>query len=371
MIETLNNNLEFINGYIPSDKPKIIGIERFKSGASFINDVFMCTTRTGEQYVIKIANPNWPRVKTLNEVLSIKIVRQKTTIPTPNVLGYCLDKENPIQHEFIIMDMMEGVPLSLVYDDIKNTHNFEKILDNLADYISQLRKIPYEEIGNFTLDEDRGIRVMSPIEIYSPSDLKAPMSFAEYYLRILSYYRRVISKSDFLNDVDKESLKKYIDNVIELLKTRRFSKESFVFSHQDFVMKNILVKGEKVVGIVDWEWAGPNIFEMESLSGFDFLEKKEHRAHFKARLKNLKCRIFLEKAHSLRQKIIEFSGLIYRIASFEEWIGKKPFLHTARLIKDKLFQRWVKGNKMNDSKTIKSIILKDIHAKHANLHPQE
>ena len=365
-LKQLNSNLQYINSFIPKNNSKIINIKRFESGDSFINDVFLCTTSTNKQYVIKIGNSSWNKVKTLNEILSIRLMSKETNIPVPKVIGYQLSKKNPINKEFIIMEKIEGVPLSLIYDKIKDKKIFFEILDHLASLLKEMRKVSFSKLGNLSLDINNDVKIIAPIEIHLSADTPPPENFREYSIMLLEYYNLIIQKSFSLSCARKGKIQNMVNSIIQTINTCfvENTEEKFVFSHQDLVMKNILVKGNKVVGIVDWEWAGPGLEEIESISGLDFLSKDEHMAYFKQRIKSLDFLIFPLSNNKLRLEILKFAGLIYRIAAFEEWAGEKEFLHTARFIDDKMFQRHIKKCNIQEPSKIIELIMKDIEDKY-------
>jgi hypothetical protein len=59
-----------------------------------------------------------PRYTIASGVATMKFVRHKTEIPVPRIFGYSIDSNNPVGSEYILMEYIPGVPLSLVWDSL-------------------------------------------------------------------------------------------------------------------------------------------------------------------------------------------------------------------------------------------------------------
>ncbi|KAJ2793174.1 hypothetical protein H4R20_006621 [Coemansia guatemalensis] len=72
----------------------------------------------------------------MNELHSLDLVSENTTIPASKVLKVVIDDK----YIFQVMEFVEGTPLSSVYDTLDKT-TLSVIEEQLREYISQLRKI--------------------------------------------------------------------------------------------------------------------------------------------------------------------------------------------------------------------------------------
>ena len=120
--------------------------------------------------------------------------------------------------------------------------------------------------------------------------------------------------------------------------------EEFVLSHQDFVMKNILIKDGQIMAVLDWEWAGPAPKEIEQLSGMDFIQTPEDRDYFCSILKQKGCSDFFNPTSSHRAHLYKLLGSTFSLVAYREWFTGK-LSHTAKFMDQKFLQRRVReGN---------------------------
>lgn len=317
-------------------------------GPSFINHVYLITLKDGQECIIKISNPIWKSDKTLNEVTALKFLKANTGLPVPAVLTYeCNREKSPIGCEFIIMPRLPGKPLNNEIDRIyKNRETYHHILDQLAAHIAELKKIHFSHLGNFQLQND-DLEINGIVD-FANYDVRTPcQTYSQYARHALKYYIQEMKALVFKGSPDAHIYLKYIPLLEEFLDSHTLenldSEEPFVFSHQDFVMKNILVHEDNISAILDWEWSGSALPENESLTGFDFLRTEEDRAYFSNALSKHDIHNFFSKPPSPRQQFYRLLGDVYTLVAFREWkTGKLE--HTAKFLSQKLEQRRIRSN---------------------------
>ncbi|KAJ3875435.1 kinase-like domain-containing protein [Lentinula edodes] len=175
------------------------------------------------------------------EVATMKFVRQRTTIPIPRVLAVVRYRGR----HHIFMTRLSGKELSHHQWKTYSQDNRDAVLAQLRNYISQLREIgpppqypPYicNILGGPIMDHR--LCVNHP---YGPYRDEEQMNLQR---------RQGFSVAQFVE----------IANIPEEFATEiREShdlRHPIVFTHNDIAMRNIMVSGDRVTGLIDWECAG-------------------------------------------------------------------------------------------------------------------
>ncbi len=345
-IPNIIDNHQEIDGNFLAVAPLIDG------GASFINSVYLVTTTTGKELIIKIGNPTWTGLKTMNEVSALTYLRKNSSIPVPQVFAYETDAQRSfIGTEYIIMPRIQGKPLSSEINRIYNNKKiYRKILDQLAEIIIELKKHQFSSIGNFLpfTEKDSKLQLGGIVDFPNYKMDQPCKSYSEYAKHSLNYYinemRLLISKGS----LEAPIYSYYLPILLNILNGSHFKSldlenDQFVFSHQDFVMKNILVDQDKVTAILDWEWSGSALMEIEQFTGFDFLLNEDDRRYFSKKLEALGLKDFFQKPNIHRNLFYRFIGNIYTLVAFREWREGK-LEHTAKFLSQKLEQRRIRNS---------------------------
>lgn len=175
------------------------------------------------------------------EAATIKLVRQRTTIPVPRVLGTIRYRGR----QYAFMTRLAGKEIE--YKDWKAYSNKtkESILSQLRDYISQLRGIgpPPQSpplicnvFGGPILDHR--LCVDQP---YGPYRDEEQMNLQ---------MRQGFSVDEFAK------IAKFPTELTEHVRQFHNLRHPIVLTHNDIAMRNIMVDGDRVTGLIDWECAG-------------------------------------------------------------------------------------------------------------------
>lgn len=324
-------------------------IEPFpEQGGSFINQVYLVTTDEDEKFVLKVENPTWKNEKTLNEVQALKFLGQFTTIPVPKVVAYesAID-DSLIGYEYILMTHMQGTPLNFAFEEIySDSCLYHSLLEQLADILAEIGQYSNLSIGS--LDSTHPSLLKCPMDFANLGYDTPCIDFAEYAHRWLSYYLEEMKILLLAGHQNAKYFEKYIPLIEELLHSPNLSRlnkphESFPFSHQDFVMKNILVDGAKVMAVLDWEWSGTAPGEFEAKTGCDFLKTEEDIACFNLLLEERGIHDFFKPPHYIRQIFYRLMGDLYTLISCYEWVEGK-LTHSAKFLSQKLEQRRIRAS---------------------------
>lgn len=174
----------------------------------------------------------------MSEAATLRYVRQHTSIPVPEVFESYIHPETG--HPCIIMEYIEGKTL----DEEWSTYSGEeekKVIGQLKGYIGQLRSIDAQKIGTVDggrvqdqfFDDDDEPRMVGPFD-----DVDASHEGLMMVLELKG----------------KESKKKIMEQFSSEVSKRKGYK--IMLTHNDIVARNVMVKGDNVCAIVDWELAG-------------------------------------------------------------------------------------------------------------------
>lgn len=167
-----------------------------------------------------------------NEAEVIRYVKRRTSIPVPDILV----SATGILDHFMVMKRIDGEPLDTVWAGMTTVQQ-SNVIRQLRDIIAQLRALPppnSSAISGLYGRQCKDARVASMVP-FGP--FKSESEFNDFLVKI----GQGNSSSDLFFD---ETRKMMCD-------THRI-----VFTHGDFAPRNILVRGDMVVGLVDWEHSG-------------------------------------------------------------------------------------------------------------------
>ncbi|KAH9864621.1 hypothetical protein J1614_010556 [Plenodomus biglobosus] len=106
-----------------------ISVKKYPDG--MFNKAYLMTMEDGQEVVAKVPNPNAgiPHFTTASEVATMNFAREVLDTPAPRVYSWnSRAKSHPVGAEFIIMDKVEGVPLSEVWDTMTLTQKLQLLL---------------------------------------------------------------------------------------------------------------------------------------------------------------------------------------------------------------------------------------------------
>ncbi|KAJ3502385.1 hypothetical protein NLJ89_g8911 [Agrocybe chaxingu] len=175
------------------------------------------------------------------EAATMRFIRERTTIPVPRVWGVLTFQGLP----YIFMSRLPGRDLwnPDIWQSLPESVN-ERILSQLRDYVGQLRELepPSEPplicsvLGGPVLDHR-----LSTTGPYGPYRDEAQFNSQRrqgYTVEQYAAYRNFPSE------------------ILSAVRRAHTIRHSIVFTHNDLHPGNILVEGDRVTGIVDWECAG-------------------------------------------------------------------------------------------------------------------
>lgn len=180
----------------------------------------------------------------LTEALTMDFVRQNTNIPVPEV--YCAFED--CGRSYIAMQRLPGRMLARGWTS-RHEASKHNVLEELRVYVGELRSLRRDENDLPIAAIDGG-----PIFDYRfPGfHLAGPFrSVEQFHLHLRSNVKLEPGQ---------------MDDVQRVIKMHEETEEAVRFTHNDLSSFNILVSGDKVTGLIDWENAGwlPHYWEYTS-----------------------------------------------------------------------------------------------------------
>lgn len=175
-----------------------------------------------------------------NEAEVLRFVKANTTIPVPEVFSSDWDR--------ITMEYIEGQTLKEAWPTLTPNQR-TGILDQLRDYIAQLRAMPGTYLGRF---DGQGVIIPCIIE-RSGGPFRTIGELHDWLVHPKEYYG---VQSMFWHQIT----------------TRLRNECPIVFTHTDLAARNIMVHDGRIVAILDWESSGwyPDYWEyVLALRGMD------------------------------------------------------------------------------------------------------
>ena len=211
--------------------------KRVVEGLQNNNWVFL-TVDNKTPYLVKFV-PEEERDRLKVEKKVYEFIDERLDIPVPEVLDY-----GEVEYgDFLVREVIEGQSLK---DYLINGKKNNKLLYQAGQFLAKLHQIEFEEKGIFTPD----LRVKEH-EIFST------VEYNKFLKKLFDHGGITKKEYSLLQEVDVDYY---------------FKRPPYVFCHSDYSPNNILVKGDKVVSIIDMEWACSAPY-MDDLASFDlFLE---------------------------------------------------------------------------------------------------
>ncbi|EGC46751.1 phosphotransferase enzyme family protein [Histoplasma capsulatum var. duboisii H88] len=108
---------------------RCVAVKKHPDG--MFNKAFLMSMDDGREVIAKVPNPNAgvPHYTTASEVATMDFARKTLDTPVPRVYAWNSQaKTHPVGAEFIIMDKVEGVPLSQVWSSMKLPQKLQVLL---------------------------------------------------------------------------------------------------------------------------------------------------------------------------------------------------------------------------------------------------
>jgi aminoglycoside phosphotransferase len=254
-------------------------VEFLASGA--YNKVYAVTQPGKEQLIMRVTLPVDPGKKTRGEVATLRLLKEKTEIPVPQVVAYNDSSTDEIGFEWILMSCMAGQPLRRHWRKMSMEQKVA-LVAQVVEYQAQLFRCKvsaepfFRGIGTLGTNETAGDELgplVSQLFVtgnYFDHDVfHGPFSCGHDWLRAyldviirtqeddVANARNEDDRDDANNDLQ---VTKQLEELLPILfsgpdgSSQHHPWEQTVIWHDDLGLRNILVDGGKITAIIDWEF---------------------------------------------------------------------------------------------------------------------
>jgi serine/threonine protein kinase len=252
------NNLKQLLNSIDLD---LVEFSRFDQSCGILNQLYCIKANTRDEHssekknlFLKVLNVDrrFTNRKTCEAPL-INFIKEKTTIPVPNILSFSYDSSKSlINCEYILMEKLEGVLLKEILpkqvDQVPDT-----IIDQLIEYSLEFDKINLHENQIGTFGVELNLQPMYPCVLTYDNYLDYFSSFLNYNIGEMTKIGYLRELAQTLNSKRDELHRKATDSMSKC--NRLDFEDKICFTHTDLNSTNIIVdpKTLKITGIIDWE----------------------------------------------------------------------------------------------------------------------
>lgn len=205
-----------------------------------------------------------------SEALTMRLVKEKTTIPVPEVFSYQSTIENELHCPFILMEFVEGVSLHDFWFDnfrppMETEQRRHRILEKVASAMIQLNQFRFPESGSLLFDENGHYEVGPMQRVDYQAMLDRFQTDEEDEPTVTFEVRPFKSQKEFFHcsldrrEAPPDQFSRGFHKVLRLLLawvpyTDDAKQAPFVLTHPDFDIQNIIVSPDgELCGIIDWD----------------------------------------------------------------------------------------------------------------------
>ncbi|KAF2240508.1 kinase-like protein [Trematosphaeria pertusa] len=253
-----------------------------------INKVYTVKCADEKTYIMRVALPVHPRLRTLSEIATIEFIRENADIPLPEVIQHDASFTNELGFEWMIMNLVPGASLETQWHKISWLKK-ELLVRKVITYLTQLFNKRFDGIGSLYIKKD----LVEPTEKGKPSTL--PIGETKYCLGetvslpffLGDHLTQSVSRGPFKSSREwlAARLQLYISDSDKILSDSSIpeddydhisatcvkqlaiklmailpkvfpenTQEDFILHNHDLNTPNILVDAEgELTGIIDWE----------------------------------------------------------------------------------------------------------------------
>ncbi|RKL22547.1 hypothetical protein BFJ68_g1793 [Fusarium oxysporum] len=248
---------------ITSDNPCTVTFH----GAGFFNKFYLVRAE-GSTFVMRVTLPVYPRHKTRAEVITLKWVRENTTIPAPEVFAFDDSDDNEIGFEWILIEFMQGTSAQKRWRTMSMEQKIA-LTERIATFQFELSGLEKQELAFKSMgaldspETDLEADFRAPEAAITPGRMVIPEFFKGDYLTYDIPRGPFLSTHDWLSadehDIeDPEDILPVAQSLLALL-PKVFPPdlgrpEPSALHHHCSHLDNILVNEHgEVTAVIDWE----------------------------------------------------------------------------------------------------------------------
>jgi hypothetical protein len=225
------------------------------------------------QLILRISGNHLPRIKTINEVAVMTWVRQNTRLPVAEVVRFDATTDNPLGHEYTLLQRLPGVAVSDVYDRL-SPEVLDRLIDQMVDIVHQTHTMSWHGVFGLQFDSNGDVvpgPVLEETFWHSPDvakywpasesvdslNISGPYeSYTDYIAAMVRVYQHAIRVHPALEDM--RDLLPRLDAFVEALsKHPELNNTRYILAHKDLHFGNVMYDEPSgcITGILDWEFS--------------------------------------------------------------------------------------------------------------------
>ncbi|CAK1359988.1 hypothetical protein CB0940_06103 [Cercospora beticola] len=182
---------------------------------------------------VTVAKTGLDEARAKSEVAAMEFARSRTSMPIPKVYNCYLVEDT--QKWCILMEYVDGTNLTQAWEEASDECKTQ-IVHQLRGFLEELRSVKGEFIGSVDRTFCRDQFFEDQDDTFGPFATEA-----EFHNALISVMRSVQSNA-------------WVEMVVGFVES--LPTHDIVLTHSDFHPRNIIVRDDKVVAILDWELAG-------------------------------------------------------------------------------------------------------------------
>lgn len=205
-----------------------------------------------------------------SEAMTMRLLKQDTEIPVPEVFSFDATFDNEVQSPFILMEFIRGIPLYECWFDRSCSKDVleqrrERALRGVAEAMLQLNKYTFHQGGAPVFDQDGNLRIGPLRSVDMPAMLDQLRNNEDDESKIFcelgpfkdqtSFLVSMLDRFKLPSDAFSQGLIKLLRLFIEWIPNEHSAgAQVFVLSHPDLDIQNVIVSEEgELRGLIDWD----------------------------------------------------------------------------------------------------------------------
>ncbi|KAL3419890.1 hypothetical protein PVAG01_08389, partial [Phlyctema vagabunda] len=178
----------------------------------------------------------------LTEAITMKYVAQHTSVPVPKVYCSFLHKNRA----FIIMERIKGETLAVAWRNLSQ-ESLQKIFSQLKAMIQELRALK-------PTPDTTGVGSCAGGSLYDSRLPQGSPRFGPF--KTIQEFHRWVRNNTEAAQISNHITQKDAEDIKAMIVKQDGPWPPPIFTHCDLNPFNIIIRGDRIVGIIDWEFSG-------------------------------------------------------------------------------------------------------------------